>query len=330
MSYRAMQLAWPADWHILFDRIAPLVLEIGFGHADFLMDYAHRHPEWNIIGIERAHSPMEWAEKKLKKNPLPNVRLVYGDALMALYCLFPPESLHEVHINFSDPWPKRRHVERRLIDTGLIGVLVSRLTREGTFYIATDITDYAEQIQEALTHITGIENCYAPLPHHTERDHSPIVTHYEQKAIDAGRPRYYFHWRRTGAPVPQPEPIGVELDMPNIAVSLPLSIDEIAENFETGRVYQNQGRVVKFLNAFRQMGFPKVTLDTHIEEPLFTQRLMIGIRERTPHDFLITFEPIGFPRVTPGLHDAVYYAAQQVAGLHPEGKITDAKVQKPK
>ncbi len=330
MSLRAMSLPWPTDWDGIFGRSAPLVLEIGFGHADFLMYFASQHPGLNVIGIERAHNPMTWAEKKLKKNPLPNVRLVFGDALMSLYCLFAPETLHQVHINFSDPWPKRRHTRRRLIDTSMLEVLVSRLQPDGEFYIATDITDYAEQIQQALAQLSGIENRYAPLPWHDQREHTAIITHYEQKAITAERPRYYFHWRRTGSPISPPPNPGVEFEMANASVYLPLSLEEIMQQFAAEDVYQYGERVVKFHNLYRQVGYPKLAVDTYIDEPLFRQRLLLSIRERSPHDYLVSLEPVGFPRVTRGVQDAVYTLAQLLAALHPEGKLLDVKVKIPK
>lgn len=329
-SLHAMRLEWPTRWDSLFERAAPLVLEIGFGHADFLVDFATRHPEVNVIGIEYAHSPMSWAEKKLKRNPLPNVRLVFGEALMSLHCLFEPEAISQVHLNFSDPWPKRRHLQRRLIDTGLLAVLVSRLTPDGELYIATDITDYAEQIYEALNAIAGIQNLYDPIGWHDERDNADLVTHYEQKAIEAGRARYYFKWRRTGEPVSHPPRLGVEPEMANIVLYLPLSLAEIAEKFETNLVQKHRERVVRFHSLYQQRDYPKLAIDTYIEEPLFNQRLMIGIRERDPHHYVVSFEPIGFPRVTPGVHDAVYYTAEKLVAMHTDGKILDAKVQKPK
>lgn len=324
-----MTLPWPTHWDSVFGRSAPLVVEIGFGHADFLLDFARRHAETNVIGIERAHSPMTWAEKKLKKNPLPNVRLVFGEALMALHCLFAPETIHQIHLNFSDPWPKRRHTKRRLIDTGMLGVLVSRLKPDGEFFIATDIADYAEQIREALANIPGITNVYHPRPWHDERDNAAIVTHYEKKAIAAGRPRYYFKWRRTGEPALQPPTLGVEFDMATITLHLSLSLEEIAQQLKTDTVHQYGERIIKFHHLYQQVGYPKLTLDTYIEEPLFQQRVLIGIRERESHEYIVGLEPIGFPRVTRGVHDAIYATAQQLVALHPDGRIVDTKVRRP-
>ena len=115
-----LQMDWPIDWPQVFDRSGDLVLEIGFGNGHFLSDMAASRPDACFVGIERAWGSMRRLFKRLNALKLNHVRAIEGDAAFLLQHVFAPQSLSEIWINFSDPWPKERHHNRRLIQNAFV------------------------------------------------------------------------------------------------------------------------------------------------------------------------------------------------------------------
>jgi tRNA (guanine-N7-)-methyltransferase len=314
-----MALPWPPNWDTLFGRPAPLVVEVGFGNGYFLADLALHHPGLNVVGIERAHSPMTWTESRVQRKKLENVRLVFGEALMSLRCLFPPNSVEAFHINFSDPWPKKKHHKRRLITQEFLETVASRLKPGGNLYIATDILQYAGEIGLALSSTPGLKNAY-PSPWMVEREDTRIRTWYERQAIAAGRSSHYFKWRRTESAVLHPL-IPQEEVMPNARLHLPYPIETAAEQFQPMTVIHGD-RVVNVARVYQQYGKPHLMFETYIEEALFNQRLALTLETR-PNETLLNLGHLGYPRATRGVHDAAALLMGWLISLHPEARIIE-------
>lgn len=103
------------DWEHIFGRSAPMALEIGTGNGVFMASEARKFPEWNFVGIERAWEFFEKFKKRMIREGLANVRCVSGDVYDFLPQAFEPGALDRVILNFSDPWPKRKHRDRRVV-----------------------------------------------------------------------------------------------------------------------------------------------------------------------------------------------------------------------
>jgi tRNA (guanine-N7-)-methyltransferase len=137
---------------------APLILEIGFGMGDATAKIAALMPEKNFLGCE-VHEPGVGALlKHLGEQALTNVRILQHDAVEVLDHMLPEQSLAGVHIFFPDPWHKKRHHKRRLIQAPLIDRLVKRLQPGGYLHCATDWQPYAEQILQVLSDSAGLRN----------------------------------------------------------------------------------------------------------------------------------------------------------------------------
>ena len=324
ISLKLMTLGWPPDWSAIFGRDAPLTVEVGFGNGKFLAGLAKASPEQNIIGIERAHSPMSWAESLVLREGLPNARLVFGEAMPSLQCLFPPQSVQTFHINFSDPWHKKRHWRRRLIDTPFLRLLASRLIPGGDLYIATDIAQYAGEIGIALGNTPGLRNAY-PAPWMTHREDASIVTHYEQKAQAAGRTCHYFKWRRSDAPVDHPPIYQEQLPMPNALLQLSMNIDDIAAAF-TPLLARHDDRVAHIKRAYRQVDMPSLLFEAHLEEPLFKQNVMILLSERKEGGYVLQLTQIGHPRATRAVHDAVAAIIGWLKEIDPGAEVIESAI----
>lgn len=157
----------PLDFAAVFGRRAPVVAEIGFGMGETTARIARENPGTDYLGIE-VHSPCVGSLLKLlEEQELTNVRVVPHDAVEVLRDMVPPGSLSGIHIFFPDPWPKKRHHKRRIVQPAFAALAASRLAPGGTLHFATDWQDYAEQALAVLEATPGLENRapgFAPRP----------------------------------------------------------------------------------------------------------------------------------------------------------------------
>ncbi len=157
------------DFDAAFGRQAPRVLEIGFGMGDATAQVAAAAPGTDFIGIE-VHEPGVGALlKRIEEQQLGNLRLLQHDAVAVLQQMVAPASLAGAHIWFPDPWHKKRHHKRRLVQASFVALLVSRLAPGGYLHCATDWQPYAQQMLEVLNAEAGLLNtaadgAYAPRP----------------------------------------------------------------------------------------------------------------------------------------------------------------------
>lgn len=159
--------AQPLDAPAVFGRSAPLVLEIGFGMGDATAQVAAAAPQTDFLGVE-VHAPGVGALlKRIGEAGLTNLRLVRHDAVEVLQQMLAPASLAGVHLWFPDPWHKKRHNKRRLVQPAFVELVCSRLAAGGYLHCATDWQPYAEQMLEVLSAAPGLVNRaagYAPRP----------------------------------------------------------------------------------------------------------------------------------------------------------------------
>ena len=145
-----------------FGRRAPLVVEIGFGRGDVLLDAAVNRPDRDYVGIE-VHAPgIGYLLARLHDRGLENVRILFGDARDALRHRISDSSLEEIWVYFPDPWPKARHHKRRLVQPGFAEVAASRLRPGGRILAATDDEDYALHMLSVFQASPRLENLAGP------------------------------------------------------------------------------------------------------------------------------------------------------------------------
>ena len=140
----------PNQWPAVFGRSAPLGVEIGFGMGQATLDWAAGQAGLNIVGIEIYRPGIGALLAGIERLGLPNLRLLEGDAALLLDSKFEADSLAEVRILFPDPWPKKRHRKRRLIQPGFARLLATRLRPGGRLLLATDWPEYAQWMREVL------------------------------------------------------------------------------------------------------------------------------------------------------------------------------------
>ncbi|MFB9565865.1 tRNA (guanosine(46)-N7)-methyltransferase TrmB [Saccharopolyspora hordei] len=178
----------PLDLDSWFGRSAPVVLEIGSGMGETTAQLAAAQPEVNYLAVEVYKPGLAQLMLRAEKLELTNLRLLRGDAVVLLRDHVAPESLDEVRIYFPDPWPKKRHHKRRLVQSGTVELITSRLKPGGVLHLATDWENYAEQMMEVCEAEPKLRNRYADEPGGwAPRPEWRPVTKFENRAHDEGR-----------------------------------------------------------------------------------------------------------------------------------------------
>jgi tRNA (guanine-N7-)-methyltransferase len=173
------------DFTLLFGRQAPCHLEIGCGNGECLLTLAAAHPENNFLGVEVHRPGIGSLLLRAAQQGLTNLRILNGDAAEVVRWRLPAASLECIYIFFPDPWPKKRHHKRRLLQPEFLAVLGDRLQAPGRLFIATDWRDYAEHIAAALAQVPGLTDLAAPAPYAPRPAWRPL-TRYERRALDLG------------------------------------------------------------------------------------------------------------------------------------------------
>jgi tRNA (guanine-N7-)-methyltransferase len=187
-----------SGWEPLFPELRPplrLVVEIGFGRGEFLIELAGKDPEAAHVGVELSRKRSIRMARRLARTPLRNVRLVHASGELAVDELLAPASVETFWINFPDPWPKKRHHRRRLVTPAFVHRLADRLRPGGTLHVATDHAGYAEVIDAALGGESLLDNLYRP--ERFLRDVSGrSPTAYELEWRREGRRLWFWAYRR--------------------------------------------------------------------------------------------------------------------------------------
>ena len=175
--------AQPLDLDALFGRAAPRVLEIGFGMGQTTAEIAAAAPDKDFLGVE-VHTPgVGGLLKLIGERGLGNVRIVQHDAVEVVRDMLAPSSLAGVHVFFPDPWPKKRHHKRRLLQPPFVAMLAERLVPGGYLHAATDWEEYAQQMLQVFGSEPKLRNTaqdYAPRP-----SYRPL-TRFEQRGLNLG------------------------------------------------------------------------------------------------------------------------------------------------
>ncbi len=191
--------AGPLDVEQWFGRRAPLVLEIGSGMGESTATLAAAHPELDQLAVEVYKPGLAQLLLRIESNRVDNLRLLRGDALDLLADHIAPGTLHGVRAFFPDPWPKRRHHKRRLVQPEFVALVASRLEPGATLHLATDWEGYAQQMlavceaEPTLRNLSDQASGWLPRP-----DWRP-VSKFEQRAREEGRLVRDLLFARTGS-----------------------------------------------------------------------------------------------------------------------------------
>ncbi|MDH5593835.1 MAG: tRNA (guanosine(46)-N7)-methyltransferase TrmB [Gammaproteobacteria bacterium] len=192
---QALENLWPRfgietensaiDFESLFGRNAPVVFEIGFGMGDSLANMALSYPEKNYLGIDVHRPGVGNLLKKIEENNITNIRIMCSDAVEVLKNNIAAESLDAVYLFFPDPWPKKKHHKRRIVQPAFVQLIRSKLKNGGVFHLATDWENYAEHMVEVMQSAEGFENKGNESGFIERPDYRPL-TKFENRGIKLG------------------------------------------------------------------------------------------------------------------------------------------------
>ncbi len=166
-----------------------LVIEIGFGDGATLIESALKNPDKNFIGIEVYDSGLGQCLNEIDKHKIKNIRLIYGDAVEVFEQFITKKSVEKINILFPDPWPKKRHHKRRLINKRFLALLSKSLINKGIVNVSTDWEDYAQQIELTFKESNQFKEIKSEL-----RD---FKTKFEKRGIKLGHKIFNYSYQLT-------------------------------------------------------------------------------------------------------------------------------------
>ncbi len=317
------QLPWPVDWPAEFGRQAPLHVEIGFGSGQYLVRLAKERPDLNLVGMEVSRPSLRNAARKVARDGLGNVRLLQSSARTALWLLFVAESVEAAYIHFPDPWPKKGHHSRRVIEGDFLSLLATRMVPQGPLDISTDHAAYMEVIGERLAASSYFDS-RLPVAY-VQGEAARINTKYERFALGEGREPAYFRWQRNDSPAADQFSLPEEFAMPHIIVRTPATLAGLGQRFEPASL-EEDGMRIKYLELFQSLNDGRLLVDTFVSEDPLVQRFGISMRARTSGDILIELHEAGNPRPTRGVQMAVQGLADWIIRLYPATVVVQSNV----
>lgn len=187
----------PLDLTAIFGNNQPLALEIGCGIGHFIHEQARKQPEINFLAIDIYNKGCLKTCAKIDEAGLRNVRVMRVEARWLLEKGLQPESLAAVYVNCPDPWPKKRHRSRRLVNREFLLTLAQFLMPGGSFFFSTDFDNYAEDVAAQLRGLTGYRNLLQEDWTHNLPGYP--ISKYMQRFLDKGQNIYFIHHQRDPA-----------------------------------------------------------------------------------------------------------------------------------
>ena len=187
----------PLDWPAIFGNTHPLALEIGCGTGHFVLEQARKQPDINFLAIDFYNKGCLKTCAKIDEARLHNVRVMRVEARWLLDKGLQPESLAAVYINCPDPWPKKRHRGRRLVNQEFLLKLAQHLMPGGDFFFSTDVGNYAEGVAEQIRDLTGYRNMLQEDWINTLPGYP--ISKYMQRFLDKNQNIYFIHHQRDAA-----------------------------------------------------------------------------------------------------------------------------------
>ena len=288
----------------LFEKAAPLVLEIGFGNGVFLEYLARMQSDWSILGADIAPPSVERALRRLRSNQRTNVWLYRGSGVFLLRNLCPPESLHRVFLNFPDPWPKKRHAHRRVLTAAFFRLLATRLGSSGALSLTTDHEDYFRSALSASSDHFVADIGPPPLP--------VLQTRYAKKWLAQQRPVFHARFRVVRRPrerFPQQESLNSKMHHAILKGRLhPLT--EFCKSIDN-----NTHSKIVLLDAYQPVGRSDIVFRVRITEQDLIQDVLVEALQRDNDRVIVRIMRFGQPLSTSGTRDAVRSVTQYLGSM---------------
>ena len=184
----------------LFPATAPLHLEIGFGSGEYTASLAESCPRHHIVACELFRNGIARLLKEISLREIDNIRIIHGDGIQVVEKMFGELAFDFIHINHPDPWPKKKHHKRRLIQPRTVALFARALKAEGEVWLSTDVGNYAEWMKECFDNSGLFDAMPTRGRFITHLEESPVTaplrTRYEEKGRDQGRMPSYLRYKK--------------------------------------------------------------------------------------------------------------------------------------
>jgi tRNA (guanine-N7-)-methyltransferase len=288
---------YPIPWKTIFRCEAPLAVEIGFGNGEFLVDWAHKQPDLNIIGIEISMESIERACKRIDTHQLANVMSIHEDARFAIREFFNDNSISHVMMNFPDPWPKDRHKKRRLLDENFTDILAMTLQKNGKYELVTDQDWYAQHAYDLFAASSAFK--VRDIEINPSRD---VTTKYERKWQEMGRQSY-----RVIAEKIEDRKVKRLLEnteMPHAFVEKPVDTKRLCELI--GYIHQDDQTLFTIKSVYLNAADEQFLLKVVAKDQDYQQNILVGIYRHNNGKWIVKLDPAVQPYRTPAVKQAVW------------------------
>jgi len=285
---------FPLDPQELFGRSGPLVIEVGFGNATFLAGLATEHTDWNLIGADIAAASLTRGVTALRRLGLSNARVLCADARMLVSEMLGERSIHRIYVNFPDPWPKERHLDRRLLQAPFFRLLSTRLVDGGELWLTTDHAEYYEfSLQQARE--TGLFDIRTGPPPEAMLQ-TKYARRWQAEGITINHAVFALRARDD-----QAHPCRLEMvDMAHARLDGDLAA---VKEFEK-QVHDIADGHIVLVDCKRSLDGERLTVEVIVEESDLRQEVLVEVR-RTPSGIYVELQSFGRPASTRGVRRAV-------------------------
>lgn len=286
----------PLNWNDIFDRTAPLAVEIGYGNGEYLVNWARSEPHLNFVGIELSLASAMRIQLRTAKQAINNIRIIRDDVRFTLREMFPDNSIRIVVMNFPDPWPKDKHRDRRVVSPTFVKTLSAVLEIGGRYELMTDQKWYAEDCYHMFSDTGAFY-----LNNIVQMKRGEVKTKYGRKYIQENRTIYCLKVEKLKSE--KINRILEDYQMPHVIIGNQFNIDIIEKL--TGIEYRSGEKIFKVKEVFIHPGEQTFLLRTITKDNDYKQMFFILIA-RHVQGSIVKIDPGFQPYRTPAVMMAVH------------------------
>jgi tRNA (guanine-N7-)-methyltransferase len=322
------------NWGNIFERNAPLFLEIGIGNGEFIVWIAKKNPQSNFIGVEVSKKYLKKAANRVAKEGLKNVKLMHIEASKFISKFLERETLSGIYINFPDPWLKKKHKKRRLISKPFVWLIADRLILDGFFLMVTDCEDYAYEVVELFSYCQA----FSPLWDTPIKNELPdyYLTKYGRKWLFSGLPIFYIGFKKKSR-VDIPEwvynfyPLArlskEEKLLENILeINEKIDFFELAKNLSRGIIWKKENEVIKVLDIYSKED--GILIDTLVTKGILRQRFFVAVKPYHQKGLIISIHDSEKPDITDEIHRAITLITLEIQKFFKDSRILKSTCKK--
>jgi len=304
------KLTFPTSSEKLFGRDAPLAAEIGVGSGQFIERLSESHPEWNVLGIDRAPDSIVRTFRRLQNAGAENARLMKADATFVLRDVIPRHGLHAIYVNFPDPWPRRKHRDRRLLQAPLLELISIRLEDGGKLFLTSDHPEFFAQVcaNAADSGLFRIE----------ERDPPPetLETKYARKWRNQELDIFHAELIKTceadeNSGHDDGQAVTIEIEKGMHHAVLKGELPDLSEFQKL--IFSFRRSTIVVLEAYRPLDASGYAFLVHVEERGLSQEVIIEARQGK-NGYVVGLKRFGEPLQTRGIRHAVRCLTEWLEG----------------